>query len=375
MNERFGFNETPAVDARDYFKLTAFQKKAASLDVDHAHSWKSVYDYFIAENESGSFVMGTYVGDDDSRRLLLANRTGDGAITSAGLENLTPLQLGEITDALSAIIPNLPDTTRQTFVNMVIQDLASTKPEGLVADKLARRMLELLSDTDSGKIPAEEIYDSPLIKSLAPEKQKPFADFLLQVSRKITADVFKSQFQEFSDSLKFRDDPFGKSYPFLYLEVARWVLDNRTDTKRDYQLLQQPELPKYYVTDMIERPITSKEELFAILSSMPVETMPDIRNRKVNSVQAEMVELENLIGGATISSWSVSTSEGRGLERIFQLVQDFQNNQRDVVGADDPITAYKIDNKYYINSDGRHRTAALKALGVKEVPMLVSVVE
>ncbi len=56
----------------------------------------------------------------------------------------------------------------------------------------------------------------------------------------------------------------------------------------------------------------------------------------------------------------------------MELTQKFQRGEMALGGNTEPITAIKIGDKYYVYSDGRHRIAALKALGVDQVPMLVT---
>jgi len=49
-----------------------------------------------------------------------------------------------------------------------------------------------------------------------------------------------------------------------------------------------------------------------------------------------------------------------------------QKGEASVAGRNEPIKAIEFNEKYYIEGDGRHRTATLKALGVAEAPMIVT---
>ena len=116
-----------------------------------------------------------------------------------------------------------------------------------------------------------------------------------------------------------------------------------------------------------------QEELQAVLDSMEVKSAPDTRDLQLSEQHAEMVPLEKVMGAVLIEDgWNVSRSDGRGIENIFKFVKGFQDGSIDLLGHNSPIKVIEIDGEYFIEGDGRHRTAALKALGVREVPVLVT---
>ena len=360
-------------DVRDYFKITIFQKEASQVDEDKSHPWEKVHNSFYVKNEYGVIVAGEcYEGRDLPLSLLLAEKTVDGQHTSMYHRTLSRQQMGNISNAIDTFTPHLEDKTRHAFIRKIIQLSQEITPEELMAEKTSMCLLDILPDINS----SISIEDEPLINSLLEqvdqEKKIQLGNFLAKAAKKMPVELFREKLKNLNESLVFRHDPFGKFYPQLFFEITEWVINSRDDTKINYSLLQRPELEKYFVKDQVRRTFKSKEELASVLFALPIESFPDIKNKEVGLRHPEMVDLDLLIGGQTIENWNVSTSEGRGLERIFQLATEFQNGTRDVVGRGDPIDAIKINGKYYVNSDGRHRTAALKALGVKNVPMLVS---
>ncbi|HVF69904.1 MAG TPA: hypothetical protein VNA13_05060 [Xanthomonadales bacterium] len=86
----------------------------------------------------------------------------------------------------------------------------------------------------------------------------------------------------------------------------------------------------------------------------------------------EFVPVDKIIGGVGIENWAnVSQASNRGIERVYSIVRGIQRGRLDITGPYDPINIRKVGDEYYIDKQGRHRVAALKALGVPFAPMLV----
>ncbi len=89
--------------------------------------------------------------------------------------------------------------------------------------------------------------------------------------------------------------------------------------------------------------------------------------------RAEFVPLDKVMGGTGITDWTVSNASGRGVPKILELARALVDGSASVAGRfNKPIRVFEIGGEYYLESDGRNRTAALKALGVDEVPMMVT---
>lgn len=369
------------VDARDYFAIGKFQKRAESIDPNMTHPWDTVHHIgFWAENNFGTIVAGeTYdpnVGQTSEEKpfgLLIAERTSDEKASSIFVKDLSQDQRVYVMDVIKTIAPCLPDEARHQFVRKII-DLAPTlKDEEVIVERLAKMFLELLPDY-SNTFQSETTSQWPEVNSKLPteKQQEQLAEFTRLVAKKIPTDRFIARMQELKQDLYFIDDPYGRGYQKIFLDMTQWVLDERKDTQRNYDILQRREPDVYSTKDKVTRPIASESELKTVLSSLIVEPMPDIKGRHRSNEVPEMVRLDDVVGGTGIETWEVSTSEGRGLPKILEFAQGFQNGSASVVGRNEPIRIIEVDGKFYVESDGRHRIAALKALGVAEVPALVT---
>lgn len=371
---------TNEVVARDYFAIGKFQKKAESIDPDKTHPWTTVhYGGFLAESGYGAIAVGeTYdssiaqTSEGTPFGLLISEKTNDGLANSVFDRDLDQDQRGYVMDAINTLAPSLPDESRHQFIRRIIQEATSLKDEKVIAERLARMGLELIPDyIDSHQTEAR--YPWPEIggKIPTPEQQSQLAEFTRLAASKMPSDGFAERMHRLQDNLRFTDDPYGRNYQTLFTQMAQWVLDEREDTKRNYDILQREKPEEFTIKDKVTRPVNSEDELKAALSSLPVEPIPDTRGKYKSDEIPEIVQLERVVGGTGIETWSVSTSEGRGLSKIFEFTRELQNGNASVTGRNKPIRLIEVGGKYYVDSEGRHRTAALKALGVVEVPAMV----
>lgn len=201
--------------------------------------------------------------------------------------------------------------------------------------------LELLPDyVDNGQAIPQNQWPKVNGKVPTNEQQTQLAKFTRLVASKMPKTKFAELMKKLQNDLMFTDDPYGRNYPAIFIQMTQWVLETREDTPRNYAILQGGKPEEYTIKDKVTRPITSEGELRAILSSLSVKPMPDIRGRHRLNEVPEMVQLDQVVGGPGIESWAViSTSEGRGFPRVWEFVLRFQSGEASasVAGRDEPI--------------------------------------
>ncbi|MCS7091765.1 MAG: hypothetical protein NZM26_00215 [Patescibacteria group bacterium] len=385
-NEQFRNEISLPIDPRDYFAIGKFQKAAESIDPEISHPWHAVRSgYFWAENSYGSIAVGetysssTYVPEEKRYGLLIAEKTVDGQASSVYITTLDKNQRGGVVDAINKIAPCLTDDIRHKFIREVIQLAPKLTDEDVVFEKLATKGLKLLPDyPDNFQYESDQRESDqswPEVNGKLPtEKQiMQLIEFSKLVASKMPRETFINHMQQWHGNLRFYNDPYGSGYSSLFVEMTNWVLESRPDTPRNYELLKRGNPNEYPVVDKITRHIGSEEELKQILRNLHVEQMPDISGRHMGEELAQMVELDKVVGGSDLKTWSVSESAGRGVSNIWNIVNELKRGNGTIVaGGREPIKIIQLDGKYYIGDDGRHRIAALKALGVDKIPALVT---
>lgn len=371
-------NTPSKIDARDFFQWTLFQKEAQAIDPDPSHEWEIARDYdrLVRDEEGQVAVAQTYDPEAENSEnrwgLLIAERDANGEASSAYIQHeLAPETRNQILDFVGDISPRLKGNTRHKAVRTVIElipSLTQSAPED-VSEVLTTLIFKLIPDQG----PGSSKFDETLLKEASPQQHEQLLRLLTLASSKLPSELFSQKLSQMLENLRWIDQPFGRNYNIVLSDIRRLVLENREDTEVNYDSLERSTPATYSIADKITRTFSNKDEVEKILTEMPVEIYPDVRFFPRSRERAEMVSLDAVVGGTSINNWSlINASEGRGLENVFKLTQALQEGSTSVIGSNNPIRVDEINGKYFVSADGRHRTAALKALGVKEVPMLVT---
>jgi hypothetical protein len=138
-----------------------------------------------------------------------------------------------------------------------------------------------------------------------------------------------------------------------------------------------PHVPDFDLQGKIHRKIESLMEVNETLERRfsVAYAMPNITGKIFEPPRVEMVPIERVRGGANNidprMGWFVSDADTRGPERIWELIQSLQGEDPILRKGGRQLHVYEINGKYWV-VEGRHRVAALKVLGVEQVPMLVT---
>lgn len=364
------------VDPREYFKLTMFQKVVEEMDPDKTHPWSAVRsDHLFFENSFGNiFVGGTYDRRQPYKKrpgLLIFVKGEDGTITSTYNNDLDQNQRGAIVDILNLAVPHLPGSQAHEFARLVIEDIQNLDNIPNLTSHFAAVALDLVPDNAEPLALTNLVGRLKLPTEPTDQQSKEMEKFLGKIARKVDRNLFEQKLEELQGWIGHVDEPLGRNYGLLFSDSLKWLFETR-GMERNYQALKRRRLKDYPIKDKVTNPIASSKELLSVLEAVPIETMPRVEPSSQQNPVAELVVLDKVVGGAAIKNWLVSETKGRGPEQIFKLVQAFQNDTTGKAIEYEPLEVFEVNDKYFVEGDGRHRAAALKALGVAEVPMMVT---
>lgn len=362
-------------DPRDYFTITSFQKRAAEIDPDKTHKWQTANLSVWIKGDYGTIAAGgTYDNDikDQSMKggMLIAENSVEGGATSVFVPGVKREIEGGITGIISDIAPRLGDKDRHNFIKGIIsqsKELASMDPVSL-SKELSLYATSFIPDhLEAVPLTPDEIDNFQLQDSdVDTQRVAEFKDFLSLLSRKLPPDAFRERMEKIYEYFSYMDEPFGRNYNIIIPRCLEWVMEDRGDMPRNYDILKRPPTKNFPIE--VTEPLGTIEELTDKLKNMTAKPTPD-RIPQTNSV-AEFVELDKIVGGNNMTNWTVSTSLSRGVPNIYKIAESMQTTG-ELWAEWDSIAGVEIDGEYYVTQDGRHRVAALKALGVKEIPMIV----
>jgi hypothetical protein len=148
------------------------------------------------------------------------------------------------------------------------------------------------------------------------------------------------------------------------------------DAVRDqtYDYESELEIPKFSIERQIKNTFQTPEEVENALNTLPpLEEYPQDLRLSEEVLEYQIVNLSDVVGGFNMQGWEISTSTGRGLPNILKLTKMFK--EAGYINTQNPISYIFYKGKYYAYGDGRHRTVALKIMGVEKIPAKVYVVD
>lgn len=141
----------------------------------------------------------------------------------------------------------------------------------------------------------------------------------------------------------------------------------------------------YSVREVAQRFPQSVEEVIDVLSKADEQARPKrtphgpLGTYSYTDPVCEFVPLDHVVGGNYQeqhdgnTTWLVDAPgherKHRGAPRILELIRKFEDGKP--FSPYSPLRVEKHGDEYYIGPDGRHRVAALKAMGVTALPMVV----
>lgn len=370
----------PQTDARVYFKQTWLQKQAAEIYPNSDYPWEAAQDIFVYGNEKykvACAMIDDREQEDVKKRnsLLLTFSSGEKNKISIHITNEISSNLRNVIyDLCKDVFARLNSQQVELFAQSLQNSIHLLIGQELVVSKiiLAELVLSVIPNT------LEDTSDSYFNFPQATQDQEKKLNQLLNIARKkLSSAMFNIKYEHWHKELNGSLDSFGSDFDYYLDKILRFVLDAREDTEFDFSKIITPEVAEFDIRPQIKRNLSSPAELTEVLSQLPFERKPHYFNiLKGSRRKAEMVNLDQVIGADTSHGhkWTISDSSDRGITKIWELVQGLSDGTIDIAGQDgiNPIDLVKYEGRYYIRMDGRHRVAALKALGVKQIPATVT---
>jgi hypothetical protein len=369
-------------DIRDYFQITQAQRIGESIDSNKSHPWNLLLQGIVIKNSDGTIVFGeTFDGaqGDEFRKfglIIVESEEGNEPSSEYSVE-LEHKTISYINEYISSVAHFLETTERHKFIRKIIENVEDFNEMSVseLNERLAVISLEMFPDYTDAKV----LEDFPTIKegNNGPKElqQKRLSSFFELVSKKMPRANLDKRLAELKRDLYFMQDAFSETnFGWIFSEVLKWVLEDREDVQPDYDLFSSTKIKDYPIRELVRRDVGTLDELSDILKEMPFEPIPDTRYIKRKPPQAELVELDRLVGCfAAANGWQIDEGPGtlRGQSKVFELIGTLQSGMASINDKYSPMKVIEFDGKFYVEGDGRHRAAALKAMRVERAPMLV----
>lgn len=379
--------------AGKYFKEYAFEKYIKDIDsrITRRDIHRSSKNYF--KDEEGEGIIMKLRNDADKNRVLISYKLDEGneKINDLSESNFKFLkeydkETSESMVELTSLVSRRLSPANKRGMLLHLSNYAPSDSENSSQQELFRHFISYFPETEPGLEPDEiklpfEDFDIP--QDQAADITKTVSLFL----QRFPTDQQKILLDKINDSFRLSqvryspDNPSANSNSMTYELISILKSDLLTET---YESENDFSVDKYELKDKIKNNFSNPAEVQTALGELnpPLDLPPNLRISE--EYEYELVDLSSVVGGVnmqitssnpdgTITSqntWEISSSQGRGLGNIYELCKTFQTSQE--FRTDRPISYVRTrDGKYYIYGDGRHRTAALKILGVDRIPAIV----
>jgi len=362
----------PSNDPNDYFRLTQFRKIGRKVCSDIP--WEKVFrDDFYLNDDKNLILIGLTPSNKSQEDGIVGVIKGpDLSVTKVNLpavsEDLRILAL----DLIDGFTARLSKDKRALSARNVFETIGNSQNLSVeeVSNKIVKKQLELFEPVNKTSVDSTDSIKR-IIDQMPPDqsqKRQELQNLLVELSQKMDFDTFSRKAEKFTKDIKREDRVWDQNYKHLPNRFLRWLLED--SNLRNYDEIKRPPLAKFPVKENITKEIINLEDLERVLQEIPYQVAPDVFSLKRKSIVAEFIDLDLVAGVNDAESWFIDDSKKKGSEKIFELTQGYQNGNIPFL-QEPPIKAIRYKNKIWISGDGRHRMAALKALGVKKVPVLL----
>jgi hypothetical protein len=241
---------------------------------------------------------------------------------------------------------------------------------------LIDKVLDKIPNKESFTTPEEtgailsDFFDKRELNEDLPESRKNVENILKKMASKLDKEAFSILMENINESFKF--NTFDKDFNYSLLLSEEWLA--AFIRSREQGFATSIETPPFQTVNQVSRQINSPEELKTILLNEKFEAAPSGALIKEGvSYQEELVDIATVVGMSGTDTWVIQDVKGsdKGLNNIWKWTEFFKKNDLHYKSENTFIKGIRINEKVFVHEDGRNRFAALKALGVKQIPMLV----
>ena len=307
----------------------------------------------------------------DSRVLLDYNSNESNFKRNPSLLNVSEIEASSIVENFSKLKSALSPDERGDFIGYLSKyqtPVDEMEYKSLNVDKYVFDFFENNPEVaiEDGKI------EGLVIPEIFDQKQKQeVADTVKTLLNKIPKSKHDQLLSKINQDLLWSYNGLTESKEHLLPNFTSFFRDIIKNQSYEYE--SELQVPKFSIEASINKTFQNVEEIKEAIDSLPpIEEYP--YDAKVSdNVEYRIVNLSEVVGGFNMPSWEISTSTSRGLPNILKNSQTLKESG--YIDTQYPISYIFHKGKYYIYGDGRHRTVALKLMGVDKIPAKVFLAE
>jgi len=350
-----------------YFKETAFNQYLRDISPQLTQKEIRTSYKFMSTDEKGISLACRLKNDSGDSRVLLDYKPEDpNSARISSILNVSEIEGEKIVEHFGELRSRLNPEERSKLIEFLSKyksPIENAEYQSLAVSGYFLGFFqdnpEVSNEVNIGNLETPEIFSQ--------QQKEEVEDIVRILLRKIPVSEHSEVIASINSTLFLNYFDQAKASETLlpnFIQVLKDIVRNQTfDFETDL------EIPKFSIKERINRTFETQAELEQALESLPqLEEYPEDL-RLSDQIEYRMVNLSDVVGGFNMHGWEISTSTNRGLPNIFKNSKMFEESG--YINTTNPISYIFYQGKYFAYGDGRHRTVALKLMGVDKIPAQV----
>jgi len=354
-----------------YFKETALSHHLS--DISPKLTQKEIRTSFnsLCTDEKGTSFVCQLKNDSGETRLLLDYKpTEKGKVRETALLNVSAIEGESLVNNFTFLRSRLNPKERGELISYLSKYQATSEDIEYPSIEVSSYVLGFFKDSPDlvGDVSIEGLEIPDIFN---PKQRQEIENLIKTLLKKVPNSKHSEIISKLNNELYWSYNGLTEAKENLMPNFINIFRDAVRDQTYDYE--SEIEIPKFSIERQIKNTFQTPEEVENALNILPpLEEYPQDLRLSEEFLEYQIVNLSDVVGGFNMQGWEISTSTGRGLPNILKLTKMFK--EAGYINTQNPISYIFYKGKYYAYGDGRHRTVALKIMGVEKIPAKVYVV-
>jgi len=357
--------------ARQYFKDNQIQDYLSEISPQITQKEIRLSRNLLCQDSKGTSLVSKLKNDRNESRLLLDYKPDDEDLERTSvLMKISEEECDELAQHFQMLRSYLKPKERAEFLGHLAKYTSPSIELEFKTLGVAKHIIDFYKDVpDVEEAISIENLEIPTIFNDSQVAE--INNIVSLMLRKIPAEMHDQVISKINNELYWNfnglDTPQEHLLPNFNNILREFIKSDRYDFEDEFYL------PKFSISESISVTFENESQVKEAL-----ESLPELVNYPENIIlpdftESRIVNLADVVGGYNMQGWEISTSSGRGLPNILENSKRLA--QSGYIDTKNPISYVYYKGKYFAYGDGRHRSVALKIMGVEKIPAKVYVVE
>lgn len=332
---------------------------------------RTSFNSLCADEKGTSFVCQLKNDSGETRLLLDYKPSEEGQARETALLNVSEIEGYCLVNNFAFLRSRLNPKERGELISYLSKYQAASEDIEYPSIEVLNYVIKFFQDSPDleGEVDSEGLEIPDIFN---PKQRQEIENLIRTLLKKVPNSKHGEIISRINNELYWNFNGLNEAKETLLPNFINIFRDAVRDRTYDYE--SELEIPKFSIESQIKNTFQTPEEIENALNLLPpLEEYPQDLRLSDEDLEYQIVSLSDVVGGFNMQGWEISPESGRGLPNILKLTKMFEDSG--YIDTKNPISYILYKGKYYAYGDGRHRTVALKIMGVEKIPAKVYVVD